>query len=163
MDAAAVLQRSPPLAPNQVGAGVIGVVRNDLDQLDQVPPPVPEVVLVRQRPGLLGEHVAHGDEPLILPIKALLDGVLVAPAPAVRRAEGVKVAVLPTDGDLDDLVQLREAQVGRDLDEPPDLGVAAHDADPDAVRRRMLERRHPPILPGRTRQAAERKARLHLR
>jgi hypothetical protein len=102
LDAAAVLQRTASPASDQPGRNV-RLLRDDADQLDEMPPGVAEVVFVLQRTRVLAEHVAERGAPLVL-AEVLLERLLIDPTPTGPIGERVQVRLPPADGDLDDLV-----------------------------------------------------------
>src|SRR5215213_3189736 len=94
-------------------------------------PVVTEVVLVAELRLLTLDHLAQ----LVPPLVGHL-GTVIWVRLAVRLAaddELVQVGVGPAHDHLENLVQLGEADVGGDLDSPPDRRLAVHERDLDLV------------------------------
>ncbi len=140
-ESAAVLGR----ARHSAGGAANGRRRLVEDLVDHEPvvPAVSEVVLVPERVALVAQELVEPYVVLQHPLVALRE---VDVRDEVRRAvvspgaEPMEVRIGPAHRDLDDVMQLGQRQVARQLETPPDRGPRAVQVQPDPEAARL--RRH---------------------
>src|SRR3990170_2063472 len=155
---AAVLGRAGAFAGETGRVALAFLGRKNLLDLHLVLPAVAEVVFVDQLVAFADELIETGRALVLEHVGKFSagDAVLLHTQP-----EGVHVAVGPAHGNLKNLVQLAELDVGRDLDAPPRgrMDVSQRDLDLiDVHGRRLAVKRRMRCADNRTRRFSRRSA-----